>query len=175
MFKFILFAISLTFSCVVHACTCSFVPINSEATRAAKNVFIFRLIQAKVNLINGHVGSTPEIIGQIEVIDRLRGDEKRVKEIKFSTSSCCGSRFDVGSYFVAFVSEVGPRFVANNGNVVEIGREYPLPQTRANLLAVLDGEKRFEDVFSREFRDRTEQFPIQPPCPGKDRKSVELR
>lgn len=167
MIKSALLAWILTFSCAAQACTCAFAPLDTESARNAKDVFIFRLTQAKVKLNSDDERTGTEIIGQIKTIERLRGAKKLPEKIKFATGACCGTRLDVGEYFVAFVSDVGSQFVANSGNVMEVGGKYRLSDTRERILAVLDGKERLEDVFSRADRDRTEQSPVLPPCPRK--------
>ncbi|MDQ1925148.1 hypothetical protein, partial [Massilia pseudoviolaceinigra] len=122
MIKSALLAWILTFSCAAQACTCAFAPLDTESARDAKDVFIFRLTQAKVKHISGDERRGTEIIGQIKIIDRLRGVKKLSDQIKFYTDTCCGTRLDVGSYFVAFVSDAGSQFVAHNGNVVGLRR-----------------------------------------------------
>ncbi|MDM5178557.1 hypothetical protein PO883_15265 [Massilia sp. DJPM01] len=169
MIKSVLLAWTLTFSFTAQACTCGFAPLNTEATRHAKNVFIFRLSQAKVNLISGNKRSGAEIIGRIKIIDRLRGVKKLPEQIRFSTDSCCGTRLDVGSYFVAFISDAGSQFVAHKGNVMEVGREYALSRTktREKILSVLDGKEKLEDFFPGSFEIARSSPQYCHPVPGK--------
>ncbi|MDQ1922524.1 hypothetical protein, partial [Massilia pseudoviolaceinigra] len=45
--------------------------------------------------------------------------------------------------------------------------EYTFSQTQTGdrIRSVLDGKEKLEDIFSRDFQDRTEQSPVLPPCP----------
>jgi len=163
MFQKIFLVCSFVFPCAAYACTCAEKSIDTGAIVKAKSVFVFRLVQAQIKAGHSNAYNTT-IFGKIKIVDQIRG-VRRFKEVEFSTAACCGSRLDVGGYFVAAVSEMGPRFFANSGNVMEVGKEYPLSETRGKIQAVIKGKENFEAVFSRGFRDRTEQFPVLPPCP----------
>jgi len=165
MLRAVLLACGLVFSSVAQACQCAYQPLDTDAARGAKNIFIFRLVQAEVMPSASSEGHAARVLGRIDIVGHLRGNTASFKEIEYSTDHCCGSRFDVGSYFVAFVSKAGPRLVANNGNVMELGQQRVTPQTRAEILTILKGEKTLEDVFSRAELERTEQSPVMPPCP----------
>lgn len=158
-------AFLLIVSGATQACTCSVAPLDAEIARSAKSVIVFRIMSAKVSREQVHDAPASDIVGRVKIVDQLRGRKSAIREIRFSTGSCCGSRLDVGSYFVAFISNDGSRFTANIGNVVEVGKEYPTVQTRTTILDFLDGRKTFEESFSRELRDRSEQSPVLAPCP----------
>lgn len=149
---------------MANACTCGYFSLDTAAVRNAQQVFIFRLVSAEIEERTRTAIGYNEIIGRVEIVSQLRGVSNHVSELSFSTRRCCGTRLDVGGYFVAFLPTTGNRFEANNGNVVEIV-PFDLQDTQAKINAVLAGKRRFEDVFSRDATDRTEQEPLIPPCP----------
>lgn len=150
---------------MAEACTCGYLSLDTTAVRNAQQIFVFRVVSAQIE--EGVRDDVPhdEIVARIKIISQLRGESKHVSELSFSTQRCCGSRLDVGGYFVAFLPATGKRFAANNGNVVEID-PFDLQNKQGKINAVLAGKLRFEDVFSRGDTDRTEQEPVPPPpCP----------
>jgi hypothetical protein len=166
MVKGILLLLVAVYCNLAEACTCGYLSLDTTAVRSAQQVFVFRLISARIDEGASIGMAHSKIIGRIEIIAEIRGSSDHVSELSFSTQRCCGTRLDVGGYFVAFLPQTGISFEANNGNVVEIGPAFDLPYTQAKINAVLAGKRRFEDVFSREDTDRTEQEPVvAPPCP----------
>lgn len=150
---------------MAEACTCGYLSLDTSAVRSAQQIFVFRVVSAQIE--EGVRDGVPhdEIVARIKIISQLRGVSKHISELSFSTQRCCGSRLDVGGYFVAFLPATGKRFAANNGNVVEID-PFDLQNKQGKINAVLAGKLRFEDVFSRGDTDRTEQEPVPPPpCP----------
>lgn len=150
---------------MAEACTCGYLSLDTTAVRSAQQIFVFRVVSAQIEEDVRDGVPHDEIVARIKIISQLRGVSKHVSELSFSTQRCCGSRLDVGGYFVAFLPATGKRFAANNGNVVEID-PFDLQNKQAKINAVLAGKLRFEDVFSRGDTDRTEQEPVPPPpCP----------
>jgi len=150
---------------MAEACTCGFLYLDTAAVRNAQQIFVFRLVSAQVKDGMRDGVRHDEIIARIDIVSQIRGTSKHVSELSFSTQRCCGTRLDVGGYFVAFLPTTGKRFAANNGNVVEID-PFDLQNKQAKIKAVLAGKMHFEDVFSRGDTDRTEQEPVPPPpCP----------
>jgi len=165
MVKGVLFLLVAVYHNLAAACTCGFLFLDTAAARSAQQVFVFRLVSAEISGGTRNGADYNEIIGRIEIVSQLRGSSEHVGELSFSTQRCCGTRLDVGGYFVAFLPQTGKRFAANNGNVVEIDR-FDLQDTQVKVNALLAGKTRFEDVFSKEATDRTEQEPVPPPpCP----------
>lgn len=168
MFKFFITLLwCAVFSSAAQACTCSVSPPTTYSLRSAKDIFIFRLVSAGLSAEKASDSSDYEIVGKIEVVDRLRGARLKFKEVRFSTNRCCGIRLDVGAYFVAFFDAKGINFFGNIGNIIEIGQGDSLETARSTILAVLEGSKNLEDAFPRSQLDRIEQSPVLPPCPRK--------
>jgi len=150
---------------MAEACTCGFLYLDTKAVRSAQQIFAFRVVSAQVKERVRDGVHHDEIIARIKIVSQVRGVSKHVSELSFSTQRCCGTRLDVGGYFMAFLPATGKRFAANNGNVVEIN-PFDLQNKQAKINAVLAGKLRFEDVFSQGDTDRTEQEPVpSPPCP----------
>lgn len=160
------------FSGKVFACTCSYTLLDTNAVRAAKEIFVFRIISEEIKLEDGSEFKESEVLGKIKVIDWIHGQKKDFKEIQFSTHRCCGSRFDVGNYFVAFVSNNGPKFFAHGGNVLEVGTIYDSSEIRKNITKIRSGGKELEEFFSRADRDRIEQSPVPMPCSCNAKKGI---
>lgn len=165
MLRSLTLVLTLALPSAVHACTCSFMPASTESVRAARDVFTFRLVEARVAIDRHGKAARDEIVGKVELVERIRGTRKPVREMRFSLGRCCGSRFDVGGYFVAFVNVDGETFVGHSGNVVEIGNDVSLQGARDNIAALLKGDKRLEEAFPRWQLERTEQSPVPLPCP----------
>ncbi|MES3026209.1 MAG: hypothetical protein V4857_31890 [Pseudomonadota bacterium] len=165
MLKILLIFIVVFFSNNIFACTCSFAHLDTESVRKAKKIFAFRLMGAEIKKVSSKDPEKMEVVGRILVIDNIRGNKNIFKEIRFTTHRCCGSRFDIGSYYVAFISDNGPKFFANSGNVLEIGTMYDAVEVREKMAEIYTKKKDLDDVFSRESRDRIEQSPVLPPCP----------
>lgn len=92
-------ALFTIFSSAVQACTCSVSPPTTNSLRSANEVFIFRLLDAKLAAKKPH-GANQEIVGNIKIVERLRGTSGRLSQIRFFTGKCCGTRLDVGAYFL---------------------------------------------------------------------------
>lgn len=167
MLKVLTLVLAFAFSSAVGACTCSFMPASTESLRGAGDVFMFRLVEASVAIDRHGKAARGEIVGKVELVERIRGTRESVREMRFSLGQCCGSRFDVGSYFVAFVNIDGETFVAHSGNVVEIGNDVSLQGARDNIASLLKGDKRLEEAFPRWQLERTEQSLVPLPCPRK--------
>lgn len=161
---FLVFACASWFAGTAQACSCAPELLDFAGVLRAKNVFIFHLVSARALPDRAGDVSGPQIEGTIEVVDWLRGQGK-YRKMRFSTGRCCGSRFDVGTYFVGFVSERGPAFRAHFGNVVEIGTHHDVQEARKDIAAVLSGQRQLDDVFPRSVRERTEQSVVPLPCP----------
>jgi len=165
MVKGLLLLLIAAYCNIAEACTCGFLYLDTAAVRSAQQIFVFRLVSAQIKEGMRDGVRRDEVIAHIKIVSQLRGESKHVNELSFSTQRCCGTRMDVGGYFVAFLPATGERFEANNGNVVEID-PFDLENKQAKISAVLAGKMRFEDVFSRGDTDRTEQEPVPPPpCP----------
>jgi hypothetical protein len=168
MFKFFFLIFSLAMLSPAHACTCSFSQPAGDSLRHAKNVFIFQLTEAKLSSTDTQTGMGPAVTGSIKVVQQLQGHSRNIKQMVFSTSRCCGARFDVGGLFVAFVNSQGHRFEGSSGNVIEIEPGLAVPDAAAAIRAFLRNEKTLEEIFPRMVRDRTEQSPVAPPCPRQE-------
>ena len=163
----------LALSGAAYACQCAYPPLDTESVRGAKNVFIFRLLSSELVSKGSDQPLSTTVVGKIEVVDIIRGSAK-AKAIRYSTYQCCGTRLDVGKYYAAFVSEVGPQLYGHSGNLLEVGEMYyPKQGSRAKIQAVLSGKRSLEKEFSEYALDRTQQVPRPPApyCPSKNKRA----
>lgn len=159
--------LSVFFSTTASACTCSHIPLNTETIKNSSNVFIFRLIGAKVKHASNSLATDVE--GEIKVVERIRGTKYSYKRIHFSTSLCCGLRLDVGHYFVAFTSENGPTLSINSGNILDIGETYFSDargemNIKEKINKITYHNATLENFFPRADVERIEQLPVLRPC-----------
>ena len=168
MVRTFVLAVGLLSSGFASACSCAFPPLSTQEARAAKSVFVFRLMDARVEPIKS--GSSGHLVtGTIKVMARIRGATK-AKEIRFSTFYCCGSRLEVGKYYVAFLTSDAPRFDGNAGNLLPLWQEFG--QSEANdLEAVLRGKKQLEESFAYGLQEINQVRPPPPPCPAQKKGS----
>lgn len=171
-------AISLLYflSLKVAACSCPFTPLNNDEVRDAKQIFVFQLLSAKMDVESSDPLTAREVIGQIRIVDTFRG-KPRVERIHYSTSICCGSRLDVGQFYVAFISTNEPEFLGNIGNLLNLG-ELSINQTynsrapiRQRLVAIASGQRTLEQEFGEIPNEKMFTLPRPPnPCPGSEQR-----
>lgn len=167
MNKSVALAVALAFSLPAHACECAFPPLDTQSVREARNVFVFRLLDAKLQADGSEQPLTATIIGNIEIADTIRGTAD-ARRIRYSVHQCCGTRLDVGKYYLALDSDDGPELLGHSGNLIEAGEMYyPGSGTRERIESVLSGEESLENAFSAYALDRTQQISRPPPpyCP----------
>jgi hypothetical protein len=151
------------------ACTCSFAPMSTQSIRAASNIFVFQLLSATVKRANENGTPSWGIEGKIKVVDSIYGARKPPQRVRFATGACCGARFDVGHYFVAFIPAGRANFELNHANALDIGEMY-YPNSvleldiRAKIDRIRSAGERLEDVFTQEEITRTEQIPPLSAC-----------
>jgi len=164
MRKFIAFFLAIALPGAANACQCAFPLLDTESVRDAKNIFIFRLLSAELQLDGSDQPLTTMVTGRIQVVDTIRGNTT-AKTIRYSTHQCCGTRLDVGKYYAAFAPEPDSEFLGNNGNLLEVGETYyPKSGSRTKIESVISGRRSLEEAFSEYALDRTQQIP-RPPAP----------
>ncbi|HET7842565.1 MAG TPA: hypothetical protein VFL14_00320, partial [Xanthomonadales bacterium] len=120
------------------ACSCMHGDIDTESARAADTVFVFQLLSAKyVREDFGDHAYSEGAEGSIRVVTSVRGDGERFDRITYLPSRCCGSRLDVGHYYIAFVSDPGPSFHAGADSVIAIGERFLDPKPPGDPDALL--------------------------------------
>ncbi|MDE2407029.1 MAG: hypothetical protein KGL91_04095 [Xanthomonadaceae bacterium] len=168
MGKFLAVIAGLLLSCGVLACECAFVPLGTEEAQSAKNVFVFRLMASRVD--NTSTEERNSILGTIEVVARIRGSATKVRHVRYSISECCGSRLEVGKYYVAFLPSDISIFDGNGSNLLPLWQGFGQSEAN-NLEAVLRGKKRLEDTFAFGLQEIDQVRPPPPPCPAITKKS----
>jgi len=142
------------------ACSCAYAPLTSEAARGASNVFVFRLLSARVS---GEPGAESRVTGRIQVLANVRS-RTTARDIVFMTQQCCGIRMEVGKDYVGFLSADARHFSANGGNVLPLWGRFG--ETDAGLLeAVLRGHRNVEGAFAYGSQEIMQVRPPPPPCP----------
>ena len=163
MGKILALAVGLLLAGAANACSCAFAPLGNEEARAAKNVFVFRLMEAHVEQPTSSESSN-FVTGTITVMARVRGTTK-AREIRFSTFYCCGSRLEVGKYYVAFLSSDTTSFDGNASNLLPLWQGFGQREAD-DLEAVLRGKKNLEDSFAYGLQEINQIRPPPPPCPA---------
>ncbi len=146
------------------ACSCSYSPLDGKAAQAARNVFVFQLVNARVD----H-GASDSVVGTVRVLANVRG-RTTATEIRYSTSWCCGTRMEVGKSYIGFRSSDATRFDVNGGNVIPLWLGFT-QDTADKLEAVLRGRRGFEEAFAFEMADLHVPPPPPAPCPVRSGKS----
>jgi hypothetical protein len=147
-----------------EACQCSYIPLDTKRAQAARNVFVFQLIDAHVD----HDASD-SVAGTIKVLAHVRGRTK-AKQIRYSTYWCCGSRLEVGKYYIGFLSSNATRFDANAGNVLPLWQEFGREEAD-RLEAVLRGKSRLEVAFAYGVEEISSMRLPPPPCLDKGKET----
>lgn len=162
----LLFLLLCFISAPIAACECAHGVLDTQAVRAAKDVFVFKVVAAAVVPSETHPNRA---VAKIEIVDRLRGTAS-VRTVMYSTSWCCGIRIEVGGVYMAFASAVGPKLEVHQGNLLAMGafgysRE---DRMRRDVLAVLAGKRVLDDALVEDSDARLPQIPPPPaPCPGR--------
>ncbi len=167
-------------SALTFACSCPTGPLDRDAGGDAKHVFVFRLLDARLESDDGARGNFHgPAHGRIRVVESLRGGGKQFESIEFYTAQCCGSRLDIGHYYIAFVDADGKSFLANSSSVAELyfGYSEPTSDARSVILKAagirkrLDGSVVLDEAFlDRAFARISQMPPPPPPCSeGKSR------
>ena len=141
------------------ACSCSGAPLDDEAARRAAEVFVFQLTEAKVV---SDPPLVPTMVGSVRVVAHVRGRSK-AREVTYQAGWCCGTRMEIGRYYVAFLDEAGARFTGNLENLVPLPYVGDAGDTSA-IEAVLAGERSLLDAFPQG-EMHTVPAPPPPPCP----------
>lgn len=167
MTKILLLLVGFLFGGVANACQCSFIPLDSKQAQAARNVFVFRLTDARI--AKDTTGEPNDLVaGTIKVLAHVRG-RTNAQEIRYSTSWCCGSRLEVGKYYIAFLSLDARRFDANASNVLPLWQGFGRDEAE-RLESVLRGRSRLEEDFAYGVDEIQTMRPPPLPCPDQSKK-----
>jgi hypothetical protein len=167
MTRTLVLLVGLLLGSTAHACQCSFIPLDSKQAQSARNVFVFRLVNARIDKdTTGELDDS--VTGTIKVLARVRG-RTDAQEIRYSTSWCCGSRLEVGKYYIAFLSIDEPRFDANASNVLPLWQEFGREEA-VKLESVLRGKSRLEEAFTYGV-DEIHTMRPPPPCSDQSKKA----
>ena len=160
--KLALLVIALLFPLASLACQCNYDPLGQATVDRAQQVFAFQLVSARYDPASG------DVIGDIRVVESLRGMHQG-RQIRYSTSICCGTRLDVGQFYVGFEDVPADEFVASPGNVLDVGEGYsPQSPTIQSLRDVLSRAKTWSQALGESANERVLTLPPPPgPCPGK--------
>ena len=162
----LLFLLLCFISAPATACECAHGVLDTQAVRAAKDVFVFKVLAAAVVPSEAYPNRA---VAKIEIVDRLRGTAN-IQTVMYSTSWCCGIRIEVGGVYMAFASAAGPKLEIHQGNLLAMGAfGYSRDdRIRRDVLAVLAGKRALDDALVEHSHARLPQIPPPPaPCPGR--------
>ena len=170
--KLLIIVCAMLFSSLAFACQCAYDPMSDSSVKAARNIFVFRLISAEIANKASADGTDSTVLATIQVVDVVHG-KALYKKVSFSNHWCCGSRIDVGHFYAAFTSTDGVSFSGNSGNLLHLGNMYyPESGFRKNVSLVLSGKSNIKNAFSNYNTDRLEQVPPPPPPPSSRARKV---
>ena len=168
MARILLLVVGLLFGHAAEACQCSFIPLNAKQAQAARNVFVFQLMDARID--QDVIGRPSDsVTGTIKVLAHVRGRTK-AQQIRYSTSWCCGSRLEVGKYYIGFLSSNATHFDANASNVLPLWQEFGREEAD-RLEAVLRGKARLEEAFAYGVDEISTMRLPPPPCSDQSKKA----
>jgi hypothetical protein len=150
------------------ACECmQYEPTESSIARASR-IFVFQVAATAADVSPD--GAIHPWLGKVSfrVADQIVGGGPSVGTASFSFSDCCGSRFEVGHYYLAFLEleDSQPQFTPANviyyGTFYHEGSEVALE----SIIASVQEGATFREAFSRFdlYRAVTEPQPPSPPC-----------
>jgi hypothetical protein len=173
MSKIILIFFVLFFAETIIACECDIPEISDQEFKDAKNIFLFRVRSTQI--IEGK--DTPiengMAVGAIRIVENYKGTA-HYSSIQYSTSYCCGSKFEIGNYYLAVVDKDGKLFRASPTNTIHFGKAFELsigqiaPYAnlfRDRIMSAVNGSAPFSKVFPTENRRTTSSVPPPPPPP----------
>jgi hypothetical protein len=148
------------------ACSCSYSTLGDKQAVEASEIFVFRLVSAVADPESSDPFAGREVTAKINIVDVIRG-KPRFETLHYSTSFCCGSKMDLGHYYVAFTSGSGGEFSGNTGNLLNLGEVYASGyDTSKKLRAIESGERTLEQEFGQFPNDKMHMLPAPPdPCP----------
>ena len=153
--------VGLLFGGAAKACECPFAPITPIEARAASNVFVFRLTDARVEQLASQERSD-SVVGAIEIVSVVRGSTN-AQTIRYTTTPCCGSVFQVGKYYIAFLSSDSRQFDGNSSNILGLWDGFGQHEID-RLEEMLSSKNENEDRFASAFEDVSQLVVPPPPC-----------
>jgi hypothetical protein len=171
MHRLILLLSLLFFAQPIVACSCDSEEISDQQFKNAKNIFLFRI--RSIHVIEGkNVPIENGIaVGAIRVVENYKGTA-HYSSFQYSTSYCCGSKFQVGEYYLAILDKDGKLLSASPENTIGMGRSLEQEkglmgpnQIRRRILSAVDGLELFSKAFPVEHRMTTSSVPPPPPPP----------
>ena len=129
--------------------------------RAASNIFVFRLTDARIEQLTAEDRSD-SVVGSIEIVAAVRGRTK-AQTIRYTTSPCCGSIFQIGKYYIAFLSSDSNLFDGNVSNVLGLSDGFD-KNSIDRLEDLLSGKNQDELRFASAFEDISQLVIPPPPC-----------
>ncbi len=155
------------------ACSCYDDALSDRTIRDAERIFVFRLVGAEVNESKELDSSLAETVGQIRVMEILKGDNSPGNEVIYNASVCCGVRLDVGNYYVAFLpGDMAPVRISS-GTVLNISWEFSEGEFSASaresilnrLRRLVAGDISLDSAFSETERAWVISRPAKQVCP----------
>jgi len=162
--RWLLMSVLAVASLDAGACECSYPFLENRTVIEARHIFIFQLLGAKAEAGEGDNPPVNRVIAQIRIVKQLRG-RSEYASMEYDTFWCCGTRLDIGHFYVAFLTDTDGPFVGNPGNLIEVS-ESAAEDVSGKLYDVVSGKRTLESEYGEFPSERLFQVPRPPePCP----------
>jgi hypothetical protein len=148
------------------ACSCVDAPLDTASARAARHVFVFRVISTMARdepTVDGRAGY--HVSAKIRVLANVRG-KTTTRELDYWIHRCCGIRLEAGKDYIGFLHSDGTSFQASHANVLPLWDRFTRPEAD-DLEAVLRGKAKLEEVFASGLSEIHQVPPPPLPCPAR--------
>lgn len=166
MLRIILLISALLLAGPAAACSCVDTPLDTASARAARHVFVFRVISttAQDESQDDHLAGY-RVSAKIRVLANVRG-KTTARELDYWIHRCCGIRLEAGKDYIGFLRSDGASFHASHANVLPLWDRFTHPEAD-DLEAVLRGKAKLEEVFASGLSEISQVPPPPPPCPAR--------
>ena len=174
VFRLLLFAVlALAPAGAAFACADPPKAAFRDLVASAPNIFTFQVTSAfYIRKSLGGPTYTEYVVGNIRVLDSLKGDGASFKLIKYSFRSCGSTRISVGQIYVAATSQEGPllKLWGTNQAVLDLTRDFYHEKYKRSpaidvVKAIIAGSPVPDDFPRNALLTPLDVYPVPPPPP----------